>query len=120
MKKIAIIEDDLTISQMYRMKFQSEGFKVGLAGDGETGIDLVKTFEPDAILLDIQMPDTDGIEVLKYIATKPKLRSIPVIVLTNLGKEEVSEELSRYKVHSYMLKADLTPRQVVDRIKQVL
>lgn len=120
MTKIAIIEDDFTISQMYRMKFQSDNFKVGMAGDGESGINLVKSFDPDIILLDIQMPDTDGIEVLKYLATKPKLRDIPVVVLTNLGKEEAPDELKKFKVHSYILKADLTPKQVVDHVKKAL
>ena len=60
MIKIATIEDDPTISQMYRMKFESDGFDVRLAANGQIGIEVVEKFQPDIILLDLQMPEMDG------------------------------------------------------------
>ena len=56
MHKIAIIEDDLAIAQMYRLKFESEGYEVGSAGDGATGYQLIEDFKPDIVLLDMMMP----------------------------------------------------------------
>lgn len=120
MTKIAIIEDDQTISQMYRMKFEADGFDVRLAGNGKLGIDLVKSFSPDIILLDIQMPEMDGAEALTAMRKQPWGKDIPVIVLTNMGEEESPKELEHLGVKSYIVKADMTPSQVVGKVKETL
>lgn len=120
MTKIAIIEDDPVISQMYRMKFDSEGFNVQMADNGKDGIALVKDMRPDLILLDMQMPTMTGDEALRKIRKEQWGRDIPVIVLTNLGEEEAPKDLRSLGIHSYIVKADLTPRQVVERVKTAL
>lgn len=120
MTKIAIIEDDPVISQMYRMKFESDGFDVQLANNGAKGVALVEDFHPDIILLDIQMPEMDGATALAHIRKKNDSKDIPVIILTNLGEEEAPKELRSLGIHSYIVKAELTPRQVVGRVKQAL
>jgi DNA-binding response OmpR family regulator len=120
MTKIAIIEDDPTINQMYRMKFEATGFDVQLASDGERGVALVEAFRPDLILLDMQMPVMTGLEALKKIRAEEWGKSIPVIVLTNMGEEESPKELRALGIESYIVKADLTPSQVVDRVKEAL
>ncbi len=120
MTKIAILEDDPVISQMYRMKFESDGFDVRLADNGNRGVALVEDFQPDIILLDLQMPEMDGPEALAKIRKESWGRDIPVIVLTNLGKEESPKELEKLGIESYIVKADLTPRQVVARVKETL
>ena len=120
MTKIAIIEDDQVISQMYRMKFEAEGFEVQLADDGEHGIALVENFAPDIILLDLKMPHVDGAEALAKIRAEEWGKNIPVIILTNLGEEEAPKALRSLGIHSYIVKADLTPRQVVGRVKEAL
>jgi DNA-binding response OmpR family regulator len=120
MTKIAIIEDDPVINQMYRMKFEADGFEVQLADNGERGVALVEDFKPDLILLDMKMPHMDGAEALKEIRSHDWGKDIPVIVLTNLGEEEAPKELKNLNIHSYIVKADLTPRQVVGRAKEAL
>jgi len=120
MTKIAIIEDDATINQMYRMKFEAAGFDVQLASDGERGVALVESFRPDLILLDMQMPVKNGYEALKEIRAADWGKDIPVIVLTNMGEEESPKELRDLKIESYIVKADLTPSQVVERVKETL
>ena len=120
MVKIAIIEDDPTISQMYRMKFEADGFDVRLAGNGAVGIALVKQFQPDAILLDLQMPEVNGVEALRQIRSQPASAQTPVIVLTNLGQEEAPADLQSLAIHSYIVKANMTPRQVVDQVKSAI
>lgn len=118
MTKIAIIEDDPTINQMYRMKFEAAGFDVATASDGAIGVTMVETFQPDLILLDIQMPHMRGDEALAHIRATNK--TVPVIILTNLGKEEAPAILKDLGVSSYIVKAELTPSQVVSRVKQTL
>jgi DNA-binding response OmpR family regulator len=94
--KIAIVEDDQVIAQMYRMKFESEGFEVQIAENGKLGVELAEQMKPDW-----------G-------------KQIPVIILTNLGEEEAPKSLQTLGVHSYIVKAELTPRQVTERVKQAL
>lgn len=120
MTKIAIIEDDAAINQMYRMKFEADGFDVELADNGARGVALVEKFQPDIILLDLSMPEMTGDEALMEIRAHDWGRDIPVIILTNLGEEEAPHTLKALGVTSYIVKADLTPRQVVERVKQTL
>lgn len=120
MTKIAIIEDDPTINQMYRMKFEATGFDVQLASDGESGVALVEAFRPDLILLDLQMPKKDGFQTLKEIRQADWGINIPVIILTNLGEEEAPKQLRELNIEGYIVKADLTPSQVVERVKDTL
>lgn len=118
--RIAIIEDDSVIAQMYRMKLESEGFEVDVTSNGRSGVDLVAERDPDLILLDIQMPEMNGAEALKRIRKLPHGAQIPVIVLTNLGEQEAPADLRQLDISSYIVKADLTPRQVVERVKRTL
>lgn len=120
MTKIAIIEDDPVISQMYRMKFEADGFDVEMASDGERGVALVKEYQPDIILLDLQMPNMNGAEALSKIRAQAWGKDIPVLILTNLGEEEAPKELKKLGVAHYIVKADLTPKQVVGRVKETL
>ena len=120
MTKIAIIEDDPVISQMYRMKFEADGFDVQLANDGKKGVALVENFLPDLILLDLQMPEMSGDEALSVIRKSAWGKDIPAIILTNLGEEEAPKHIRSLGIHSYIVKAELTPRQVVQRVKEAL
>lgn len=120
MVKIAIIEDDPTISQMYLMKFEFEGFEAMWAKDGKMGVMMVEDIKPDLILLDLHMPEMDGTAALEQIREHDWGKEIPVIILTNVGKEEAPKKLEALGVHSYIVKADMTPRQVVQRVKEAL
>ena len=120
MTKIAIIEDDSVISQMYRMKFEADGFDVRIASNGKIGVELVRSFKPDVILLDIQMPEMNGAEALRQIRAQDTSKTTPVIVLTNLGEEDAPSEIRGLGIHSYIVKANLTPRQVVAHIKEAI
>lgn len=120
MTKIAIIEDDQVINQMYRMKFEAAGFDVSTASDGESGVLMAENMKPDIILLDLQMPHMGGAEALEHIRKSPWGSEIPVIILTNLGEEEAPKKLRELGIHSYIVKAELTPSQVVTRVKDAL
>lgn len=120
MTKIAIIEDDATISQMYRMKFEADGFDVRMAANGKIGVEVVKAFNPDIILLDIQMPEMDGAEALEHIRADKQSADTPVIVLTNLGEEESPPRMRELGISGYIVKANNTPRQVVAHVKSAI
>jgi DNA-binding response OmpR family regulator len=120
MTNIAIIEDDQAIAQMYRMKFEYEGFHIEIAADGKSGVEMISEHMPDLILLDIQMPEMNGVEALKKIRKLPGGQEVPVIVLTNLGQQEAPRDLTALGIDNYIIKADLTPSQVVELVKKVL
>ena len=120
MQKIAIIEDDSTIAAMYRMKFESEGFEVEVAANGKLGVELAEHMKPDLILLDLQMPEMNGDEALALIRQEDWGKHVPVLILTNLGEEEAPKSLRELGVMHYIVKAELTPSQVLKRVKEVL
>jgi DNA-binding response OmpR family regulator len=118
--KIAIIEDDIAIAQMYRTKFEAEGYQVETAGDGAAGLQLIADFHPDVVLLDLMMPTMDGIEMLKHLRQSSDNRHTKVIVLTNMGDQETAAKVADLSVTDFIVKADLTPKQVSSRIKELL
>lgn len=117
MTKIAIIEDDQAISQMYRFKFEAEGFQVETAENGELGLSLAESMSPDIILLDLMMPVMNGDEMLEKLRATPWGKNIKVVVLTNKGEQEIPEKVSQLGVSAVILKADMTPRQVAELVK---
>jgi DNA-binding response OmpR family regulator len=120
MAKIAIIEDDQAISQMYRIKFEAEGYTVETAENGALGLKLAESMKPDMVLLDIMMPEMTGEEVLRKLRDSDWGKNMKVIVLTNMGEQEIAPEIREMGVQAVILKADMTPRQVAELVKQQL
>jgi DNA-binding response OmpR family regulator len=120
MQKIAIIEDDAAISQMYRFKFEADGYIVQTAENGKLGLELIEGFNPDIILLDLMMPEMNGDEVLKKLRSTSWGKDIKVIVLTNMGEQEIPDRIRQEGVSGIILKADMTPRQVAELVKTQL
>lgn len=120
MSKIAIIEDDSAISQMYRIKFEAEGYQVETAENGKLGLALIEEMKPDIVLLDLMMPEMTGDEMLAKLRATDWGKDIKVIVLTNMGESEIPESMKELGVLSCILKANMTPRQVAELVKQHL
>lgn len=118
--KIAIVEDDVAISQMYRLKFEADGYEVSTAENGVTGLSMIEDFRPDIVLLDMMMPEMNGDETLEKMRVTDWGKHIPVLILTNMGQEEAPKSLEALNVHSYIVKAEMTPKQVEERVKQAL
>lgn len=118
--KIAIIEDDAAIAQMYRMKFEAEGYVVETAENGKLGLELAQTMLPDMILLDLMMPEMNGDEMLAKLRATDWGKDIKVIILTNMGEQEAPGILRTLGVSAFIVKADMTPRQVAELVEQNL
>jgi len=120
-KKILLIEDDEFLSDMYKTKFDSEGFSVTLASDGEAGLDILKGgLRPDAVLLDVVMPKMNGMEVLQKIKELEDLKDINVIMFTNMGQKEDMEKAKALGAAGYIVKANFTPSEVVLEVNKIL
>lgn len=120
MAKIAIVEDDQAISQMYRIKFEGEGYEVETAENGKLGLETIQKMKPDIVLLDVMMPEMNGDEVLEKLRESSWGKKIKVIVLTNMGEQELSPKIRELGVEAVILKADMTPRQVAEIVKKQL
>ena len=120
MSKIAIIEDDVAISQMYRIKFEAEGYIVETAENGKLGLALVEEMMPDIVLLDLMMPEMGGDEMLQKMRATEWGKDIKVIILTNMGESEAPESIKHLNVRAFILKANMTPRQVAELVKEQL
>ena len=118
--KIAIIEDDQAISQMYRIKFEAEGYDVETAENGKLGLALAEDMKPDIILLDLMMPEMNGDEMLEAMRKTDWGAKIKVIVLTNMGEQEAPDIIKSLDVRRFIVKAEMTPRQVAEMVKKEL
>ena len=117
---VLLIEDDQFLSDIYKTKFEMEGFKITLADSGETGLAAVKKKRPDIILLEILMPKMDGFEVLKNLKEKSTTKNIPVILLTNLGQKDDVDKGLAMGASDYLIKAHFKPSETVDKVKKIL
>lgn len=120
MKKIAIIEDDEAIALMYRFKFEALGYTVETAENGKLGLDLALDMKPDIILLDLMMPEMTGDQTLELLRKDDWGKDVKVIILTNMGEQEIPPKVRELGVSGVILKADMTPRQVADVVKGLL
>src|SRR3984957_2175577 len=92
MKKILIIEDDQLVANIYRNKFAVDNFSVETAPAGDKGLELVKSFNPDVVILDLMLPNTSGVDVLKKIRAEAGLQQLPVIVFSNTFLSNMVQE----------------------------
>lgn len=117
--KVAVVEDDFSLQNMYKIKLENEGFTVGIASNGQEGLLMAEAFLPDVILLDLRMPVMDGAEMLARLRER-EWGTMRVIILTNISKNEAPQSLRFLNVDRYIVKAHSTPAQVVDVLKEVL
>lgn len=118
-KKVLIVEDDVDISEMYRMRITASGFEVETAANGQIGIEKMKKIHPDLVLLDIVMPKKDGFDLLeevKQASDKEEIKKIPIIVLSNLASPIDIMEGKRLGAQDWWIKAFNTPSQIAQKV----
>ncbi len=119
-KKIVVAEDDQFLSNAYRVKLTKEGFDVKMVGDGQELLNLLKTYKPDIIILDLLMPVKDGFETIKELKASPSLKDIPVIIASNLGQKNDINQGRALGAADYIIKSDLSLEDLVAKIKSLL
>ncbi len=118
--KILLAEDDKFISLAYKDGLSRAGYTVIHAENGKKALDLVKKEVPDIILLDVIMPEMNGFEVLEELKKIPKIKKIPVVILSNLGQESDIQKGQELGATDYMIKSNYSLGEVVDKIKKIL
>lgn len=114
-KLILLVEDDLFIRELYQRVLEKSGYRVITAQDGEECLRAIY-HNPDLVLLDIMLPKINGLEVLKRIREDDLVANIPIILLTNLGQEDIMEKASKLDISSYLIKMRIAPNDLVKHI----
>jgi len=120
MKKVLIIEDDQIVANIYRNKLSLEGFKVEVSLDGESGVETVKSFKPDAVLLDLMLPKVTGVEVMKQLRATSDFAQTPIIVFSNTYLSNMVQEAWKAGATKCLSKANCTPKHVIDVLRTAL
>lgn len=120
MKKILIAEDDKFLASAYRVKLTKAGFEVKIASDGNEALEILKTFTPDLILLDLMMPIKDGFATLQDLKANDLWKNIPVIVASNLGQKEDMDKSRLLGATDFIVKSDLSLDALIEKINKLL
>jgi DNA-binding response OmpR family regulator len=117
-KTILLIEDDLFIGEMYSRSLSREGYQVDLIKDGKKGLEAALSKQYDLILLDVMLPEKRGTEILQALrGDEDKVPKSRIVVLTNFEQDEESKMAMQSKADGYLIKADITPRRLLEIIK---
>src|SRR5512135_3432147 len=115
-KLILVVDDEPRMIQFVRMNLEAEGARVVAANNGLEGLDKVREAIPDAVVMDVMMPDLDGFETLKLLRAQS---DVPVIMLTVRADEDERIRGLELGADDYMGKP-FSPRELVSRLKAVL
>ncbi|PIP21591.1 MAG: two-component system response regulator [Candidatus Nealsonbacteria bacterium CG23_combo_of_CG06-09_8_20_14_all_40_13] len=117
--KVLIIDDEETILKMYGTKLSMAKIEVLTSEDGQKGIEMAAKEKPDVILLDIIMPNINGLDVLKMLKIRDETKNIPVYLLTNLPQEASGEKAKELGAAGYMVKAEFEPQKLLEKIQSL-
>lgn len=119
-KKVLIIDDDEQMARVYEIKLGQEGIGALIAKTGEDGLQKMIAEKPQIVLLDLMLQKQDGFWVLEEMDKRPELKALPVIVLSNLSQKIDEERALSLGARYYMVKANVSLQEVVDKVKQFL
>jgi DNA-binding response OmpR family regulator len=120
MKKILIIEDDQIIANVYHNKLTLEGYQAEVALDGENGLKLMRSFQPDAIVLDLMLPKMSGVEVIKEIRSEAEFSKLPIIVFSNTYLTNLVQEAWKAGATKCISKINCSPKEFLDLVRRTV
>lgn len=116
MTKVLIVEDDPYVQRFYKRLFDASNHITDIAGGGEEGIEKAKMMLPDLILLDVMMPNMNGLEVLTKLKSDELLKNIPVVMLTVLSDTKTVSEATRLGASGFLIKSEIDPKDLTDKV----
>ena len=119
MKRILVVDDEPYILRVIRMKLENAGYCVETAEDGRDAWEKIRSSQPDMLITDIVMPDSDGYELAKKVRMEEKTRDLPILMLT--GKGEDTDELKGYRagVNQFLTKP-FSPKELLSLVQEIL
>ncbi|HOS88422.1 MAG TPA: response regulator [bacterium] len=119
-KKILFVEDDEGFYNIFSVPLKMKGYDVLRVSDGSSAVDKVIVEKPDLVLLDIVLPGTSGLDVLKELREREETKSVFVVMLTNFGNDENISKAMEYGANDYLMKYNIVPSELPDKIASFL
>jgi len=118
-QNVLIVEDEVLIRELYYLTITKAGYETAVSGDATATFELLKTFRPDIIFLDIMLPGMSGIDILKRLRNDPlyHAQKTKIVLITNLGRQNLADVAVAEHADGYVIKADIVPRDLVKIIK---
>lgn len=114
-----VVEDEPEIAELLRFRLQREGFDVRVTPSGRTALSMIETNPPDLVLLDLMLPDLDGLEVCRRLKRMPQTRDIPILIVSAKGEEADIVAGIELGADDYVTKP-FSPRVLMARVKNIL
>jgi CheY-like chemotaxis protein len=118
--RVLIVEDHPEIAELYQLKLQLDGYRVAVAPNGISGLQMARSLMPDVILLDVHLPQLDGMQMLTALREEEGTRDLQVVVFSEDDSPDLIREAKRLNVAAYLLKAHLLPSRLSWTIGEVL
>ena len=118
--RVLMVEDHPDIADLYQLKLQLDGYRVAVASDGAAGLRLARSLVPDLILLDIHVPQLDGLQILAALREDAATDSMPVVVCSEDDSPQLIKEAQRLGAAAYLVKANLLPSRLSQTVSDVL
>lgn len=120
-KKILVVEDEIELQQLFVATLTAAGYQIEAVGDGKTAYEKIKAGAQEIVLLDIMLPEMDGIQILEKLQSEGvDIASKGVVLLTNLGQDTLVAKALSLGIRGYLVKSDYTPEQLLKEIKGYL
>ena len=118
--RVLMVEDHPDIADLYQLKLQLEGYRVAVASNGMTGLQLARELKPDVVLLDVHVPVLDGLQLLAALRADEETRDIVVVVCSEDDNPQLIQEARRLEAAAYLVKARMLPSGLSQKIGEVL
>lgn len=119
-KSVLIVEDEEILQKAYKAKLEFSGFNVTLASNGRQAFALLKQSKPDLIILDMIMPQMNGIDFLKLIESEAGELQVPIIALSNLDDEENIRTAIKLGVTDYLIKSQISMQDLERKVRETV
>ena len=120
MRKLLIIEDDQLVANVYRSKFDQQGYQVEVALDGEAGLAAIRSFRPDAVVLDLMLPKMTGIDLMLKVRAEEEFAKLPIIVFSNTYLTHIVQAAWKAGATKCLSKANCSAKQIIEVVNNAL
>lgn len=120
MDKVLLVEDNQSLIDVYSITFKHQNFAIEVARDGEECLQRIKTIKPDIVLLDVMMPNLNGIQTLEKLKADEETKKIPVIMLSNIVETNQETRAKELGAAGYLIKSHMLPMEIVAVVKDTL
>ncbi len=118
-KTILMIEDDDFIRELYKRQLEQAGFAIQSTAFGKEGVELLDNNNYDLLMLDLNIPDLSGFQILAHLQKNPK-KEMQILILTNVAQDEFIKKAMSMGAHAFIIKSTYTPAQIVSQVKSLL